>query len=236
MIIGVIGFYIYDSLSLLFHNQIVFTETSKTWDFTFPSHRFRFGNKFVFLANVFMPFQSVFYSSWPCIEKTPERIELNALNKFLNSLFIFRLLSIILWVTLILILPPILLMYGTIFNLLTILGVTYVTIFLMIFFLWRFKKRLNFSNKDFFSIVFDILACPPFAINVVRKITLKQKFKFTPIEFSKKRLSQKERLKFQYQLNERIEESIDECDDNSAYKKQLANYKQRLVHSFQRDS
>ena len=234
MILGVIGFYIYDSLSLLFHNQIVFTEASKTWGFTFPSSRFRLGSRFIFLCNVFMPFQSVFLSSWPCVEKAVEIKQLNTLNKFLNTLILFRLLSVILWITLILILPPILLMYGTIYNLLTLLAVTYLIILLMILLLRLLRKKLNLTNKDFVSIAFDILACPPFAINVVRKITLKQKFTFTPIEFSKKRLSQKERLFFKYALSERIEESINSCDDNSKYKKQLILYRQGLMNPYQK--
>jgi hypothetical protein len=228
LIIGVIGFYIYDSLHLVFHNQIIFTETSKDWGAIFPGNRFRVGSKFIYLANVFMPFQSVFLFSWPAIEKSPNKTQLNTLNKFLNSLIIFRILSVILWLTLIIVLPPILLMYGTIFNLLTLMAVIYFTATLMVFFLWRLKKELNLSNKDFLSIAMDVLACPPFGINVVRKITLKQKLNFTPIEFAKKQLSKKSYLLFAHVFNEKLEDSIDACDDGSNYKKQLIEYRQKL--------
>ncbi len=228
MIIGIIGFYIYDSLNLVFHNQIVFTEASKEWHAIFPSNRFRFASKFIYLANIFMPFQSVFLFSWPTTEKRPDRIQLNTLNKFLNSLIIFRILSVILWLTLIIIFPPILLMYGTIFNLAALMVVVYLSAIFIVFFLWRFKKRLNLSDKDFFSIALDVLACPPFGINVVRKITLKQKLTFTPIEFAKKQLTKKNYLLFAHALNEKLEDSIDTSEDGSRYKKQLIEYRQKF--------
>jgi hypothetical protein len=119
-------------------------------------------------------------------------------------------------------------MYGTIFNLAALMVVVYLSAIFIVFFLWRFKKRLNLSDKDFFSIALDVLACPPFGINVVRKITLKQKLTFTPIEFAKKQLTKKNYLLFAHALNEKLEDSIDTSEDGSRYKKQLIEYRQKF--------
>jgi hypothetical protein len=52
----------------------------------------------------------------------------------------------------------------------------YVAIILTLFHVYRHRKALNLSGRAVAAIALDALLCAPFALNIIRKIGLRQRF------------------------------------------------------------
>ena len=82
LIIGVLGFYIYDSAILMFSNELIFTKSYGKWSASFPTTRLRVMKKLLFFPNPLTPFNLIFVLSWTTKERsfktTP--IDLSTIN------------------------------------------------------------------------------------------------------------------------------------------------------------
>ncbi len=169
---GVVGLYLYDSVLLLFHNEIVL-ETKRNGYIVSIGEALEVGGRHLFLPNPCCPHRTLMRLSWPDNGLSDARghrtqwgrakLALSVIAPWtwgLLGLF-FLGLPCALWI-------------GTNLLLLSWLVLTYLTIIAMLTQVCRHRKALNLSPQAVVGIVFDALLCAPFAMNIVRKISLRQ--------------------------------------------------------------
>ena len=76
--------------------------------------------------------------------------------------------------------------------------------------------------------MFDCIACPPFAINLVRKITWQYPIKFNPVDFALKNLSVEDFRNLIDSLISRLDLQLLSLEDNTTQYIRLLAYKEIL--------
>ena len=172
---GVVVLYLYDSALLLYHNELVLVGRRGGWRVSGGS-AFELSGRHVFLPQPFCPHQSLFRLNWP----EQGMVEGNA--KPVRSHRVFVALELIApWTLLLLVLFVVGLPYALFAShdtagLLAWIVAVYVVIIAMLLHVYRYRKALNLSGRAVAAIALDALLCAPFALNVVRKISLRQRF------------------------------------------------------------
>ncbi len=181
LILGVIGFYLYDSIMLLNINELLLTRSYKSWFYKFPELGFQLLRRYPLLLNPLTPHVAIFRTSWPNDIKP---LNEDKFSKFIQSLELIQLVVNILLLLLLVYLPVISLVYGSGAKLLTLFLMIYLLIAVILVYVFNNKKELLLSNGDFISIAFEAFLCPPFALNMVRKISLNYPNIGDPVSFS----------------------------------------------------
>jgi hypothetical protein len=230
LIIGIIGFYLYDSAILAFSNELIFNESYGRWTVTFPKARWRLMGKLLFIPNPFTPDDMIYRASWSTNEK-PLQMEDGALIcKLKKSLLYLRIAVIILLVMLVIVFPVVMIKYGTGIELLEVIVLIYLTIISMLAYTFIKKEDLCLNKKAFFSLALDSLACPPFAINILRKISLRTPLCINSIEFAKQTLHPEVFKSFIESLANKVSEEL-ECEDEEDNPRaiELINFHKKLL-------
>ncbi len=228
LVIGIYGFYIYDSIFLVYSNQIVFVESLGKWKFSFPSYRYRLRGKFLFLPNILTPYKAIFLQSWPSQEKQFSSSSNNKQKIFLKELLPYRIYSVSIAFLVLLALPLGIFFLASTNLLLVILLSIYFLSLTLVTNLWFDRRNLNLTNKEVVSIAIDAIACPPFAVNIVKKISLKMRSENSPINFANKHLSKKDLAIFNNILFERVNESLEENESNLDWCEKLIKFKKGI--------
>ena len=166
--------YLYDSFSLLASNEAVFFRGwGGRWQAGFGAMRWRLGGREPYLPNPFMPHRPQFRLAWridaaePRAKSSPPALqvppELARFTPFVcgAGIALFVLLPLGLFASL-----------GTGFTLVAI-GLLYTVNLAALLQLWLLRSQLKLSNPQVFQIAFECLVCPPFGVNLVRRLCLK---------------------------------------------------------------
>ena len=189
LILGIYVFYIYDSALLVSSNQVIFSEGFGFWSFSFPSGRLSFLRKLIYLPNLLLPFSALFIQSWPSKSNQITKPNIKKIQNFLRLLLPLRLMVMMASCLLLIVLPVMILNHVSTLFLLANVGLIYVLNLFMVIYICIKKVNFGLTNKDLFEIAFDCMACPSFAINAVRKVSLKQYFYNSPLVHAEKFLN-----------------------------------------------
>jgi hypothetical protein len=164
-------FYLYDSSVLLYSNEAVFTcDGAQRWSATSGWIGFVFAGRSLCILNPFAPHQPSFRLSWE-FDALPEAKDLSWSERakkhrelapwsLTGGIALFVLLPVGMFTSLgrYLVIPALCLLYGS--------------TFLALFKLRRSETAARFSRRRYWGFAFECIACPPFAVNMVRRITL----------------------------------------------------------------
>lgn len=226
--LGIIGFYLYDSAILTFSNELIFVESYGQWSAAFPSNRWRVMRKLLYFPNPLTANNLIFRTTWSTTDYYTNT-DVDA-SKFMAPMTYLRVLIMVLMVLLIVVLPTVMIQFGTGVLFLKVLFLIYFTILIMLAYVYFKKVNLGLDNKSYASLAFDSLACPPFAINLLRKISLRHTLCSNPVEFAKKKLKPESFKQFIEELNQKVSEEFDsEEDENSSRSLELINYREKLL-------
>ena len=231
IMLGVLGFYIYDSTLLLFSNEIVFIESFGKWRAYTPSDRWRLMSKFLFLPNPLLAFNLIF-TTVLFEESIHSDVELNKINKLKTSLSFIR-ISIILLIILFFIILPLALFKLGIGNatLIVVLSI-YLNIISMLSYVFMNRVDLGINNKVFAAIAFEAIACPPLAINLIRRISLHNINGINPIKFAAENLDSESYNDLIEKLIDKLNEKLDFQEDESSPRSlELIKQKEQLLGS-----
>ena len=229
IVLGVIAFYIYDSAILVYSNNLVFSESFGRWFVFFPSESWRISGKLLFIPNPLIPCNLLFLSNWTTSERLSED-KLNNLLELINAARPLRIVVMSLMILLIIILPLSIFNYGVGFITLMSLLLIYIIILGMLIYTFLYRRKLGLDTKVFFSLAFEAISCPPFALNIIRKITLRQQPCSCSIEFASKYLEVKDSKEFCNKLHQKItEELLDEDNESSSPNNALKKYRDKLL-------
>jgi hypothetical protein len=228
LLILAVVFYLYDSSVLLYSNEAILTcDSAQRWSATTGWIRFVLAGRSLCLLNPFTPYRPSFRLSWDFNRLEPEtknrewpkraqQFKSIAPLTVTAGIALFVLLPAGMFTELgrYAVIPAVVLLYGSI--LLALLQVR--------------RKRIlaAMSHKHFWGFAFECLACPPFAVNMIRRITLADRIA-EPLPLAAVRLLDADRWA---QLRERciarIDDAIQLAGEDSHEQKQLEAQKQRL--------
>jgi len=106
-----------------------------------------------------------------------------------------------------------------------LLAVIYLTISLSLVVFHQKCDALLIQPKTFWSIAFECISCPPFAVNLIRKITWQSNLNFNLIEFAQLHLSKDDFNKFVNKLISKIDERMMIEEIDSPQYEKLGAYK-----------
>lgn len=208
---GVIGLYLYDSALLLFHNEVVL-EVRRSGYIVSGGSALEFGGRHLFLPNPCFPHRMLVRLSWPDDSSPAWRVA-----RWKRAKLALSVIAPWTWLLLGLFFVglPCSLLIGTNIVLLGWLVLTYVAIATVLVQVCRHRRALNLSPRAVVALAFDALLCAPFAINIVRKISLHQGASSSLHAFASSMLSPAENAALAGILRGRIRISLDFLEPGS---------------------
>lgn len=215
---GVVMLYLYDSALLLFHNELVLVGRRRGYDVSAGS-AFELGGRHVFMPSPFFPHQLLFRVNWPEHGAPAHKAPMLRVRRVQVALA-----AMAYWVLLLLTLfavglPYVLLVARDVHLLLVWIAAIYAVIAIMLMHVYRYRKALNLSHRAVAAVALDALLCAPFALNIVRKIGLRQHFDIDLRDVASSMLSEQARSELLAILRQRIRISLGfiESDDAAAH-------------------
>jgi hypothetical protein len=226
LVIGVVGFYLADSFILLYPNEVVFVERYGQWTWSCGSQR-QMLRRNPYLPNPLTPDALLFRAAWSSSPSGPKATNQESMHSLASTLTPLRHLVVILFVLLAVGLPLYLylkLSHLSVILVLSIYGVS-LTIASM---LWRRRRALGLSPRMLAELAFEAVVCPPLALNVVRKITLRTSLIEDPIAFAQQTLRADRLVALLQAIQIWVNEELEFEDEGSARHQELKAFRARL--------
>ena len=227
LFLGVLGSYLFDSSMLLYINELVFIKGYQKWHFISPGRNWLFRGRWLYIPNLFRPDRPLIRVYWPAPDQPIQNAQ-DILDKVTDMLIPIGYLVTTLLLILFLLLPVVLLRYGSGPQLLWVFGLIYFNISVILILVYNKKVELGISNKKYISLAIDSLACPPFALNIVRKIALHQTLHGDPIAYAQKRFDQETFQALIDTVKERVDEQLGIIEVDNPHYVELKIYKNKL--------
>ena len=168
LLLGIAAFYLFDTALLLYRNEVVFVKCGRRWRASMGTG-FMLAGRYPALPAVFSPGAPVFRAAWGASAQGNPPVPDAILPVVRPLRWPARLIALLLF----LVLPLALLVNLDPRWMLGLLGLLYLVASLSVAHVAHRRSTLGLSRKDIAAIAFDVIACPPFAINLVRRITLR---------------------------------------------------------------
>jgi len=183
LVAGAIALWVYDASLLLFRDEVVFLHGRRGW-------RASLGNGFSLGGRdlaLWTPGTPVFRAGWSDAGRRPgPRAPMRVVLRALRPLqWAGRVLAVLLFVGL----PAGLFLAVGHAWMLGLVGALYGIALACIAWAWRCRRVFGLDRKGFATLAFDVIACPPFAINVAMKITLRLGLPAAPEVFARRVLA-----------------------------------------------
>jgi len=167
---GALALYLFDSATLLYGNEVVATRSRKGWRVTGGWDFLVLGRR-PCLPNPFAPHRLAIRQRWTVADPETDGEVVDtfpALDRVLRPIkaVVLALLALLIGV-----LPVVSVLYGAGAVLLAVFASAYVLVIAGLVLIHRRREVLALSGQQFRSLAVDALACPPFAVNLVRKVS-----------------------------------------------------------------
>lgn len=173
LLAGIVAFYLYDAAMRLHVDELVAWPRRGGWAAT-TGGDVQWRGGYLFLPSPWTPWRPLLRLSWMrAPDSAPQAAiaQVQALREALRPLQVgVMLMALLLFVAL----PVLLFAWRHALGLLALVGAVYLLSTAMVVYLARRRDALGLSRGAVWSIAIDTLACPPFALNVVRKVALRQ--------------------------------------------------------------
>ncbi len=228
LMLGIVAFYIYDSVKLLYSDDLLLLRSHKTWSFAFPGAQWNLRNKLLYIPNPFKPANLIFQTSIARNEHTASIEEVEILYRYICALEPIRYLVLILFGLMCVCLPMVVFRFGTGTWFFVTVILIYITILSALVYVYFKRYELNISNKEFIALTFDVVACPPFSMNLLRKISLRYKIQFDPVAFASESFDKDRFNSLLISIKTRLEEKLELLDEGSEKSIELKAYIEKL--------
>lgn len=223
LMLAIACLYLYDSALMLFHNEVVLEAVGPRYAVSSGS-AIELGRRHLFIPNPCFPHRAMARLSWPdggspdwrptCWKRSQLALSVIApWTWLLLGLFFVAL--------------PLALGFATDVVLLLWLALTYLSIVAMLLQVYRHRTALGLAPKVVLALAVDALLCAPFALNMVRKISLQQAHAASLHGFAWSMLSVDERAILAGVLVNRISTSLDHLEPDSEASTRLSAYLDR---------
>jgi hypothetical protein len=199
--LGILGFYVFDCLSLADPYRQYFTYSFAHWSFRMPNQSLRVRRRSIDVFNPFMPWQLQLPYS---ILTKPSKIKQTCDGRFNKAIRALVPIQIVLSICLLLILPATLFVFGIGQLFLLMFALVYVCIGFALLTLYKKRSALHLSASQCLSLAVECLLCAPFAVNLIRKIGLLQTDVPDAVRFAKQNFTVEALAQWREQLGSYI--------------------------------
>lgn len=202
-----VALYLYDSAMLLYANEAVLMPAARqTWRAGFGSDKTTFRGKELLLPNPLLPARPVFRLAWD-FERSVEA----AGGDWTAARGVLARLAPPVWslaVVMFAVLP--LALFGRFGDLAVLAGflLVYLNLLWLIASLWRGRVALGLSNRACMLVALDLLVCPPFAVNLIRRLALRFKVEEDFIHAAQRLLGREDWEAARAQVLSRLDDEI----------------------------
>lgn len=167
-----VGLYLYDSAILMFSNEALLIPRAKDhWLVGFGSNRTTFKGKGIYIPNPFFPVQPLFKLMWNF-----EGEAKGFVRPWIANRAGYGRLAPLVWSLAVLtfILLP-LVLFKRLGDTLILLnfGLIYANVLFIMLALWLNRERFELTHRALVAMSLDLLVCPPFALNIIRRLSLR---------------------------------------------------------------
>jgi len=167
---AIVALYLQDAALLLHYDEVALTRTSRGWRASTGGIEAR--DRRLFVPDFFRPTQPLFRSSW--LGAPPGDSPATRTFHFVEALSVFARPLRLLWLCLFVVLPLLLWRRPDPTWLLSLTLMVYgITAWLCVR-AWQFRRVLELGERQVLSLAFELLCCPPHALNVVRRLSLRR--------------------------------------------------------------
>lgn len=220
-----VGLYIYDSAILIHINEAILVPTTgASWGIRFASDRFSLKGKDIYIPFLLGHHASMYRVSWSSLPNktsviwSPPFRSIPWLREFQwsTAFALFVLLPVGL--------------FSRLGNLAVAFAVVvaYSSMLGALISIWIQRDLLGITYKKFAAFAFEILSCPPFALNLTRHLSLMQQVNEDLIPLSKRLLSPESWEATKNILLERIDHAADWEEEDSSEREALLALRNRL--------
>ena len=125
-------------------------------------------------------------------------------------------------------LPVVMYIYGQGSMLLSLFGLVYLNVIFMLLIVWKNKELLLLDNVKLAKICFESFLCPPFALNIIRKITIDIPIVCDPLIFAEQEFDIALFKELLIDITERVDGLLVHIDEGHRDFDKLCLYKNRL--------
>jgi hypothetical protein len=229
LVLGVIGFYLFDSAMLLYFNELVYVRKNNRWAFVCPESRWQILGRTLYIPNPLTVEFPLFRVSWTVFESNDSQDNREELQRFLDALDPLKYITTTLFLLLLCGLPLVVFHFGAGLGLLILFGVIYFTIIWMLILSYRQREQLGLSGMSLAKLAFDSLACAPFALNLVRKIALRHSLSGDPISFAHQNFDRAMFARLVDGICKRVDEELEITDEEGTQHVALTAYRNRIL-------
>ena len=222
-----LGLYLYDSALLLHINEGVITPRRGGWRLRFGSSHLGFRGKELYLPSPFLPHRPGFLLVW---HLRSGAVEAAATWEARSKLF--RPAAPLVWAmacALFVLLPLGLFSFLGDWVLLLAVALLYAAIAGALLWLTMKRRELGLSARRLGSLAFELVACPPFAVNVVRRVSVEMPLDADLALAARQLQRPQEWDATRGELIARLDEQIDAEDEGSARCALLKESRRRLA-------
>lgn len=168
-----IALYVYDSSSLLFANEAILSRNRSEWSIWIGSEASRFLGKYLFVPNPLAPHRPIYRLLWSSEARPPTTACTNPESESAK----YKLLGLMVHTmgfALFVLLPIGLLspLVSKVAAVSTAVLLFYASAFLSLAWIWTHRRLFLLTDRAAAALAFECLACPPFAVNLVRRLSL----------------------------------------------------------------
>ncbi len=225
-----VALYLFDSLLLLASNEAVLVRGWRGhWFARFGLDRWRLGGKEPYLCNPATPHFPLWRLRWTFDEAAGETVAPArpvAVPPALERFKLHALLSLIS----IYVLVPIVLFYPVgIEYPIAVVALLYVNIVVAIIRVFRVRADFSLSSGQFAVLAFECMACPPFSVNLVRKLCVKLEIDEDFTAAATRLLPIEAMADVDAQCLRRVDEQIDYAEEGTDRMQKLLAARRRFV-------
>ena len=167
---GALALYLFDSAMLLYADEVVATRARQGWRVT-GGWDFLVVGRRPYLLNPLAPHRIAIRQRWMAGDPEPDGEVVDTFPTLDRLLRPVKAIVLALLTLLIGVLPVVSVRYGAGAVLLAVFASAYVLVVAALVLIHRRREALALSGQQFRSLALDSLACPPFAVNLVRKVS-----------------------------------------------------------------
>jgi len=222
--LGAIAFHLYDATQALWHNEVLFERAGERWRIRAESSVRRWGRRLV-LPNLFTPQRPLFRAAWSISDtRSAPDADLGPLFAALRPVgVICQLLMLML-----LALWPLCWILGAGLSVLGLFAAYYLLMIIALVLVFRRRGTFALSTPAFWGLAFDVLACAPFAVNLVRRLSLHHGIAGNPVDFAAREFDGSTRSGFARLIRARLAESRGGEDSSADEAARIAQWLARL--------
>jgi hypothetical protein len=226
--LGAIAFYLFDAALLLYADELALEQRGQRW-VSSVGLRLQVAGRRVYLPHPLRPGALLFHLPWRA-DATPPPVDESAdvvasLDQEVRPLrWIVQAQALLLLIAL----PPVSIVLGAGRMLLALFVVFYALSLLSSAIVILNRRALGLSGRHCTGLVVEALACAPFAVNMVRKITLRRSSELHWLGLAQARFSDPEKSGLQRCLSTRVEELLALAEPGTARATELESFREHL--------